>query len=115
MSLSKNRHWHEQQECIPVRCVPPAAVAVRRGLHQAAPPREQAPPCGQTHTCKHITLPQTSFVGGKKTSVCLPNCNQQITFASPQLKRDGNLSVYNVVSTLPSTSHGGGRGLKSKV
>ena len=23
------------------------------------------PPCGQTHTCKHITLPQTSFAGGK--------------------------------------------------
>ena len=24
------------------------------------------PPCGQTHTCKHITLPQTSFAGGNK-------------------------------------------------
>ena len=23
-------------------------------------------PCGQTHTCKHITLPQTSFAGGNK-------------------------------------------------
>ena len=23
------------------------------------------PPCGQTHACKHITLPQTSFAGGK--------------------------------------------------
>ena len=23
------------------------------------------PPRGQTHTCKHITLPQTSFAGGK--------------------------------------------------
>ena len=57
-----------KQECIPVGCVPPAAVAV----HQAAPrtrhlPWDQAPPspCGQTHTCKHITLPQTSFAGGK--------------------------------------------------
>ena len=27
--------------------------------------REQAPPCGQTHPCKHITLPQTSLAGGK--------------------------------------------------
>ena len=24
----------------------------------------QIPPCGQTHACKHITLPQTSFAGG---------------------------------------------------
>ena len=48
------------------------------GLHQAPPPpsrhppeaaipREQAPPnCGQTHACKHITLPQTSFAGDNK-------------------------------------------------
>ena len=36
-----------KQECIPVGCVPPAAVAVRGGLHQA-PPRDQAPsPCEQ--------------------------------------------------------------------
>ena len=49
------------------------------GLHQAPPgtrhppepdplgqdPPDQAPPRGQTHTCKHITLPQTSFAGGK--------------------------------------------------
>ena len=26
-----------KQECIPVGCIPPAAVAVRGGLHQAAP------------------------------------------------------------------------------
>ena len=26
---------------------------------EAGTPRDQAPPCGQTHTCKHITLPQT--------------------------------------------------------
>ena len=25
-------------------------------------------PCGQTDTCGHITLPQTSFAGGKKFS-----------------------------------------------
>ena len=27
-------------------------------------PGQVLPPCGQTHACKHITLPQTSFVGG---------------------------------------------------
>ena len=88
------------QECIPVGCVPPAAVAVRGGLHQA-PPREYTayPPCCKaswdstppaarhagippamhagipapspppvnrmTNRCKNITLPQTSFAGGK--------------------------------------------------
>ena len=27
-------------------------------------PGQVLPPCGQTHACKHITLPQTSFAGG---------------------------------------------------
>ena len=67
-------HWQQntprcvrisyRQECIPVGCIPPAAVAVRGGLHQAhpreqtprsRPPRpatlwEQAPPWDSTHT-----------------------------------------------------------------
>ena len=30
-----------------------------------AAPLDQAPPREQTQTCKHITLPQTSFAGGK--------------------------------------------------
>ena len=43
------------------------------GLHQAPeeaplrrrhPPGPGTPPRGQTHACKHITLPQTSFAGG---------------------------------------------------
>ena len=62
------------------------------GLHQAPPqtrpPREQTPPlgsrnppCGQTHTYKHITLPQTSFAGGNyclqhKISITSNNCIQ---------------------------------------
>ena len=29
-----------------------------------APPGSRHPLSGQTHTCKHITLPQTSFAGG---------------------------------------------------
>ena len=28
------------------------------------PPGPGTPSCGQTHTCKHITLPQTMFAGG---------------------------------------------------
>ena len=38
-------HKNNKQECIPVGCVPPAAVAVLGGLHQAnpLPPGEQAP------------------------------------------------------------------------
>ena len=40
-----------QQECIPVGCVPPAAVAVRGegGLHQAAPPGPGTPAIRHTH------------------------------------------------------------------
>ena len=40
---------------------PPEQVPRTRHTH----PPDQAPPCGQTHVCKHITLPQTSFAGGK--------------------------------------------------
>ena len=29
-------------------------------------PAWYSPPRGQTHTCKHITLPQTSFAGGNE-------------------------------------------------
>ena len=32
-------------------------------------PGSRPPPhCGQTHSCKHITLPQTSFAGGNETT-----------------------------------------------
>ena len=34
-----------------------------------APPPGPGTPCGQTHTCKHITLPQTSFAGGNDRPV----------------------------------------------
>ena len=32
-------------------------------------PRPGTPLCGQTHACKHITLPQTSFAGSKNTCI----------------------------------------------
>ena len=32
-------------------------------------PGPDTPPYGQTHTCKHITLPQTSFAGGKNNAL----------------------------------------------
>ena len=77
---------HIQQECIPV--VTPATVAVSEGLHtpldqhppgpgpplgpgtpwNQPPPRDQAPPLWTetlTHATQNITLPQTSFAGGK--------------------------------------------------
>ena len=53
MSLSQNRHWHEQQECIPVGCVPPAAVAVRRGSPPGSPPGSRHPPVDR-HTPVNI-------------------------------------------------------------
>ena len=48
-----------KQECMPVGCVPPAAVAVRGGLHQAPPrirhpPGDQALPTVDRHTPVNI-------------------------------------------------------------
>ena len=47
----------------------PGGVSIRHPQDHAPPPGtgtppDQAPPRGQTHACKHITLPQTSFAGG---------------------------------------------------
>ena len=37
----------------------------KRCLLWGVPGQVLPSPCGQTHACKHITLPQTSFAGGK--------------------------------------------------
>ena len=83
--------WQNKQECIPVGCVPPGAVAVLRGSPPGTPhtptphppgagtpgtrhppgpgtPQDQTPPPvnRMTDRCKNITLPQTSFAGGNK-------------------------------------------------
>ena len=63
-----------QQECIPVGCVPPAALAIW-GVSTRHPPRTRLPlprsrhpPVNRmTDRCKNITLPQTSFAGGKNS------------------------------------------------
>ena len=39
-------------------------VCSRGGLLLGGCTWSGTPPCGQTHACKHITLPQTSFAGG---------------------------------------------------
>ena len=60
-----------------------------------APPRTRPPgpdllrpgtPCGQTHTCKHITLPQTSFAGSNNRSTglhCLLYTYHHLTWNTP--------------------------------
>ena len=67
------------QECIPVGCAPPALyrtweVSVRRGSSWTEPPLDRDPPFTETpldrgpldrDPLENITLPQTSFTGGK--------------------------------------------------
>ena len=64
--------YKNKQECIPVGCVPPTAVAVSPATHHAPlsriPPATHAPlpcmppcharphPCGQRDTCENITF-----------------------------------------------------------
>ena len=58
---------------------------------QMPPLWDQAPPCGQTHTCKHITLPQTSFAGGNYhnnlTSKITTRTNVAFAFTFTQRER----------------------------
>ena len=45
---------------------PPDQTPPEQTPPRSRPPYDQAPPpCRQKHTCKHITLPQTSFAAGK--------------------------------------------------
>ena len=54
----------KKQECTPVGCISPASVTVsfRGGVY---PVGMSATLSGQTDGCENITLPQTSFSGGK--------------------------------------------------
>ena len=78
--------YNFKQECIPVGCVPPAAVAISGGFPHT-PPGARPPPIRDqttpgpgtppgtrhrplwtetlTHATENITLPQTSFAGDK--------------------------------------------------
>ena len=68
-------------EQTPPRPCTPGTINPRGSRHPQnnQPPGEQAPHYGQTHACKHITLSQTSFAGGKNgshifcPSKCPPN------------------------------------------
>ena len=72
-----------KQECIPVECVPPAAVAAPGGLHQA--PQEQVPPLGPgtppraelpgtrhplEHTPRSTSPPEHTFPINRITDTC---------------------------------------------
>ena len=60
--------FHFKQECIPVGCILPAAVAIR-GVSRH-PPRPGTPLWTEflTHAYENITLPQTSFAGGNESN-----------------------------------------------
>ena len=78
----------------PLPCMPPAMHAPHAhppAMHAPAihAPRHACPPCGQTHSCKHITLPQTSFAGGKYKS--LPG-NSYYIVLEPEISK-----LFNIV------------------
>ena len=56
-SSENNRNISKEQECVPVGCVPPAAVAVPggRGVPPGIPPPETRPPSPET---RHPSPPQ---------------------------------------------------------
>ena len=56
---SSSRPAPPPPEQAPLDQAPPLGA----GTPQTRRPPRADPPCGQTHACKHITLPQTSFAG----------------------------------------------------
>ena len=57
LGLRVKLRYQHKQECMPVGCVPSASMAIPWwGVG------------GNRDTCENITLPQTSFAGGKKTT-----------------------------------------------
>ena len=62
---------HSEQECIPVGCVPPAAVAVSPAKHVPPHPLPRTPPpctppAVDRHTPVKTLSSQTLFAGGNK-------------------------------------------------
>ena len=89
-----------EQECIPVGCVPPAAVAVRGGLHRAHPPTRHPPVPG--------TLPPVD----RHTPVNILHCSKLRLRAVKILKRlsryhaDGkNFHVIDIVHVNTNAIH----------
>ena len=110
VSVTRQKNWYasklKKQECSPVGCIPPAAVVAIGGrvpqppLGTMHPPGTMQPPlgpctpryhalppgpctpCGQTHACKHITLPQTSFAGGKKIEAFALTCSGDVKISA---------------------------------
>ena len=60
------------------RCLPSGPPLDRNSLDpgQRPPLDRDPPPCGQTDTCEYITLPQTSFAGGKNKSNQIKFCSR---------------------------------------
>ena len=56
------------------------------------------PPCGQTHACKHITLPQTSFAGGKNTR--MPNIANFVLVVQIEMNQTNEVTVSTVALNL---------------
>ena len=78
------RSRHPPEQASPWEQGPPGSRPPR-----SRHPPEQAPlPCGQTHTCKHITLPQTSFAGGRNVTTLLTN--NTFTQKNPRSPRSCN-------------------------
>ena len=81
----------------PPRCRPPwmqtplwmqTPTQMQTPLLDAVPPPGCRPPgcgspCGQTNTCENITLPQTSFSGGKKGFDLIDQTRQSFASATP--------------------------------
>ena len=81
-----------EQECIPVGCVPPAAVAIPGGLHQ--PPREQTPPEQTSPLLTESqtpvkTLPYPNFVAGGKNEFLFI-----LWISSDAFELDANIANY---------------------
>ena len=86
------KNLQDKQECIPVACVPPAAVAVG-GVSTRHPPGADPPRTEfLTHACENITLTQTSSAGGENNISCSLG-------SLPSFYGNGN--TYN-----PDLSHG---------
>ena len=63
---SQEQATQQEQAPPPEQASPPRAGTPLGADPQSRHPRtSHPPPCGQTHACKHITLPKTSFAGGK--------------------------------------------------
>ena len=93
--------------CLCVCAHPPDQEAHSLRTQRQTPPNPEAHPHGQTDRCKNITLPQTSFVGGKTAKWTVKVCSHITKFSLIFTTHKRSLGQGNIFTPVCHSVHRG--------